>query len=105
MPTVLEELKKQLESAIVEYGEDSLVVTSLRDQIDTYEKPQQSARDLYLMGGRGRNPRANVIHLGEAKPDDPIYTSGIVIGGRSLKVNKDDLRAEEEKNQGKDKEE
>ena len=56
MPTVLEHLKETLEESIKEFGEDSLVVKSLRIQIDTYEKPQQSAREVYLMGSRGYNP-------------------------------------------------
>ena len=57
MPTVLEDLKQQLVLARRRFGQDSLVVQSLEIQIDTYEKPQQSARELYLMGGRGRFPK------------------------------------------------
>ncbi len=56
MTTVLESLKEQLEDVIEEYGEDSFIAQSLKDQIDTYEKPQQSARELYLMGSSGYNP-------------------------------------------------
>lgn len=37
-----------------------------------------------------KSPRPTVIHHGLAKPDDPIYSTGFVIGGRSLKKPRED---------------